>query len=99
MLALALDLMEHFGEVAAAQKEVDEAGARDLVFFYQRIFKVDIVKNDLRRLCGSHAEHPRACHSDVGGDIAVRAVGRLFDDEVGQLARGQVALVHCRLDG
>ena len=58
-----------------------------------------ITEDDLRRFDGSHAEDPRACHRDIGGDIAVGTVGGLFDDETGQLARGEFTRVHRRLYG
>ena len=95
-LALVLDLTEYGGKIALAQKEVDEAGSRDLAFFDKRIFEIDVIQNDLRRLDGRHAEYARACHRHIGRDIAVGAVGGFFDDEARDLARGQSALLHRR---
>ena len=87
--AVPVNAEQNVAEIAAADKEVDEAGACDLGAFDQRAGEVHAFADRLGNLAGRHSECLRRDHRRVGGKIAVRRVRRRFNGKGGSRNSGK----------
>ena len=99
VLGLAAGGAQHAGEPAAAQKQVDEPGPRDLGAVEQAAGKVQRADDGLGNLPRRFAERARPGHCQVGSYVAVFHVGRDLHNKSGQLGLRQRAGSHGRRRG
>ena len=100
--AVFMNAQKHLAEIAAADKEINEAGTGHFGALNQRTGEIHAFADRLGNLAGRHPECLCRDHRRIGGKVAVRRVGGRLNGEGG---RGNSrkhfvshAASHCRHD-